>query len=654
MKTTTMTAEQARWTIDQLWGAGKRFDVFHQRIYWRRGNYSNDAAYDPKLGSPTDPNNPYKDVTSYQSDILGRTGREIVARLGENPVICSVDAPEDTQTGAAQADDIAAIINSWTMQEQERAGYRWQDRASWGQVKDAVAILEWGIAGNWGSNGVAEDVKAGTIARRRAEEGCPFWVDFADPTACAWTYDRSRKPGPARFVKVYEVARLEYESATEDATESDESDEEQPAPGYTRTSSVSGGNADSPSQSDDWGERITVRCLWTREDYFEFVGEESTPRKAFAHGYGRIPVEIIAAEDTGDADPVYRWRPYLEGLYSQKPFVDRMMTLTGATSEMGARPFTYLRQTVAGAALPLLGEDGTPNDATDQSALQGTLPAGFEYGQIQFATPRDIKEFLAFLVEELEKSKPSTGQAQIGTGSTAWKFRLEQQQASVAPKALIMKQASAFRAMWNNWLYLLGKPAEEGGIGEDVSAYPYDGETNKLSRKKLITVPWKNLAGYTAEADIDPMSSAERTTLMQLLAEFLQQGLILKEDFYEAMGKANPAEYMLRLTAERMVEPYNEQYAQQFVAAVLGPGAMLGRDGELVGMGGAQVDPASLLAQNGWKPQQQAPAPQDQVGQGSQIAGQSIMPGMGTLAAPGTLPIAAQGQASRFMNGVTG
>lgn len=662
---TTMTANQARWYIAELTGSGKRWDVLHQRINWRRGNFANDQQYDPQLGKANDPDNPYKDVQPVQTDMLARAYRELVPRLVENDAVADVDPPNDTEDGHKTADQLAAVLNTWKADCEERAGYRWQTRIADGQVRLGYAVMEWGIDPDaWADDADAKAEHPRNYVKglpgRRAEQGCPFSVSFPDPASCVLVFDESRKPGPAMYAKVQEVALLDYERSSRANSTTNvtaivdmggpDVGQEQQAPGFTK-GNVSGGSTQTASSGTDWGKRVQVKCLWTRDEYFEFVDDEEEPRQAFEHYMGRIPVELIPAIDTGDPDPVYRWEPALEGLYRLKPGLDRTLTLAGAAVEMSVRPFTYLKQSNANAAAPLMGEDGTPETERSQSALQSVVPAGFEIGQVVTANPNQISQWVEFQVGEAEKSKPGTGQAEISATTAPWAARLAQQQANVSPKQLVEQAARHIDAMLNHWLDLCAKPADRGGLGENVSAYSYSGEEGVIDRSKVVTIPWKEIKGYRATVNINPMSSAEQTTWSQLMADFYERGLIVMDDFLEALGKKNPSEYRIRLEAEKIIGPYKEQKATQIVAAVLGQDVMLGQNGQGVAMGGQTVDPRQDLMARGWQPQgqPQAAPPQGALPGGvpggpptiEGVPSAQPMPGGGQLQAPGTMPIGA-------------
>jgi hypothetical protein len=580
--------------------------------------------------------------------MLARAYRELIPRLTENDAVIQALAPSDTQPMSALADDLSAVLNTWKADMEERAGFRWQTALSDGQVRLCFGIMEWGRDDEaWTSTGVADAYKSGDLPRMRAEQGAPWWVRFPDPATCVLVFDESRKPGPAMYARKYTVARLDYEMASAaSSTDSqtmviDMGDEEQ-SPQEPLTS-TSGNPGASPSSGNDWGETVTIRQFWTRDWFYEFVDNEPEPRKAFPHKQGRIRVELCAAIDTRDPDPVRRWLPVLEGIYVQKPFIDRIMTLTGAMTEMGAKPYTYLKQTSMSALTQF--EDGTPENARTQSSLNDALPPGFEYGQVTFASPQQLQQWLAFAIEEFEKSKPATGTAEISATSAPWTARLAQQQSSVGPKHLVTNQARCIAAAMNDIVQCHAREAEEGGFGEDIHAYSYSKEDGTVDRSKVISIDWKKLAGFRVTVNINPLSSAEQTTNSQIAADFYERGLIVEEDFHEARGVPNPSQYVIRRKAQAVSEPWIDAALKQHAAAVFGGKLLAGQNGQLIDMNAQIADPNAVLMERGFKPQQQpaalpggggaSPMPMAQ----PQPVGAQPMPPGGQLAAPGAIPI---------------
>lgn len=657
-----------------------RFKTLHGRIIDHRLHFYADPEVDPKLGkwvgNQPDPDNPYQDVSKYQSDAPRRLTQRLVARLSENPIVVDVEPP--TEGLRTAANDLAIILNAWMADIAERTDTNIQQAAGYYQARDCYAVLHSRLATDmWapmerkyrdepgegyepdadddGAEAAQDGADGAKRARRyrekageymarqeraRAKEGAPWYWELVDPLSFAYERDRSGRRGLARALVKYEVSADVYEEAQRSKRGDGELSPTEltslsPAPGVENDTD---GNANhSTPSSADFEDRTTVYQYWDRDYWCEYVEGKGGLRKVKGgpNPFGQVPFWIVWANRTFHPDPAWDAEPYMEGVYRQKPYWDRIVTLTAAITELNAEPLLMKRRR-DWAASPVL-PSGAPEGMTGPSAADTEIEPGVDVQQIQVTLDPGLANTLALIREEMRESEPPTGTVELGASTAPWTARIMQTEANVGPKVLMDNLVTAVKAMVGMWLgWHAANPAEA------MVAYQRGGD-GKRRRSNVVRVDPSetDLNEFDPEVSINPISGAEQITVMQLMRELVTPtermgALITLTEFYEkGMNKEDPDDYARQVLIENIARPFQEQYVKTKVATVMGSRFMLGVDGEIINRGtGQAVQPGDVLQQNGW-----TPAPQPQVGGEAVPPGAVQMPEMGTMAAPGTVAI---------------
>lgn len=630
-----------------------RSSGLHERIIERRLHYNNDPRMDPRIGEYTSDghpvaNDPYADVARFQSDTPRRVAQQVVARLCENPAIFDVDARKQSADG--DASEAAIIFNEWKSEIELRTGINWQQALSYGQVKDCYGLIHTYRLDHFrppvpliryeSEEKIPEDVRDQFIEdpdadsgyvevndawkKRRneiyADAGCPWQVEFPDPIFFAGQRDRIG-PGYQCAVLAYEVDAFEYDMALKGSSGDMPTplDTQTPAPGLEQGRSVGSGatSFETPSSS-DYEDRRRVWQFWTRTEYYELAEytEQAQKRrrnargqfesskgigamrlvKAFKHDYPGVPFEIAWANRTYDLDPVWEAEPYLEGVYRLKPFWDYMMTRTAAIMELTANP-PLIEQDTPGAPTNVL-ESGDIAEEDSESMLGGRLPAGRNMKQIQVQATAGISQILQLLTAMLQQAEPPTGTVEIGASTAPWTARIWQTQANIGPKVLVENQAYAFRWLGEFWRQWHVAHPDEPFIS---SIQPATARKHKRSAGTAEVKP-EALAKLRVEATIGSLSSAEKLTVAEHLAGFLERGLITEEELFEdGFGHRDAAGYAVKLRVANATKPYKIKLLETMLAGRMA--AMFTRDtnGNIADMTGKQVDEIEVLEHNGYK-----------------------------------------------------
>lgn len=709
-----------------------RWRGWKERQEGRDNHFFRTPAVDPVVG-PVDDNgqptkdSPYASVERYQHIRLMRTAMRLVARLTENHYIVDVVAPDKAKGEIkAAANDIAAALNSWGADMEERAGTPWQHQMAWGQCRAPYAVMqyrrcedlwpkleyEWadappkgreqdfglyvegeedeeadcpacGGTGMPASYGEAERCpecegrgtiitgkrqkkrfreKGAVYLERRnkkfARAGSPWHVSFVDPLNFVPEFDNNPRGGLKRALVHYDVSLIDYEEAAEASggkMSATDLNTAAPAPGVE---TGEGQYSYSTATSGDYQNRIHVYQLWDREWYYEWTSSDPTGgelklKKCFEHGYGRVPLRIVPAWDTGHPDPQWRFLSALENEYDVKPFWDRLFTFFGAIVELTAIPL--LERQYEPGKTPILAEDGSPD--SDQPGSVAATATGGKLQQLQIQLPPGVGQFMGTLNELFAEASPDTGQAEITATTAPWAARLAQSQANVEPRMLLSQHTIALQ-----WLFS-GILDWHASHGEPLIAYARD-DAGRLDRSKVIVVQPKkdgedqkdavDLDLFDVAVTISPTSSAEQITqvehmIAQATPNEAGQTWRLREEVFEAMGKRDPKAYEQQLLAEKVIAPIKEQIITAQVGYQVANTAttIFGPNNEILSsLTGAPIDPRQALQQAGWQPAMPQPTGPGMPPQGAPPppqAGGAGMPQLPELNVPGQTPLGGMG-----------
>ena len=626
-----------RWYCEQLL---ERYAVKHKQMLDFRDQWYMRPSFDPLLGelkadkTQTD-TNPFKGMVPFQSPIISVAGSKTIDRLTENRAIIDIEAPRGKSTFEDKATDIASIFNTWKQEMESRAGLHWGRAMADGQVRLSYAVIHVRRADEvWPdmTRRTSDKKKAGyakvpagkdkgkwketpdTYTERRtlaqAIYGSPWHVTFPSPNNFVPMFDDHPSGGMGMALLSYEVYRLDYDRAFEDgdkdsATSLSELNkdidvaEEKPAPGIDGSLGSAGQLTETPSSgTSSTDERVHVYQLWTRNEFYEAVGRGQggfEVKKAFKHDYGEVPFNLVTARTSQEADPCWRWTPYMWPLYQICPSYNRFVTLTNATAELTANPL-FLRKQNTSERGPML-PDGTPPEEQFGSSVGDEIPQGTEIVQLQVQYSAGLSEGLAQWNQQIKDATPDTGFFEIDARSAPWTARIGQSQASVGPKTLLEEQDNAI-----GWLFRLILRWHQAHPEEELAAFETT-DDGDVDRSKVIRVDSEDLELFTPIAFTDATSSAERLTNTEHLVGLLDRGLITDEEFYEeGRGEKNPKDAARSALIDRTVKPFRVQSLNQALAARMGSKFVAGINGEINGPGGAPANPMDVAASAGFVP----------------------------------------------------
>ena len=653
----------------------KRFRVLHDTVKQdRRPHFYQGEEKFPVLEEPLS-------HVRFQSDIARQKHEQLKARLNENHGKVVVNELEESKSSDV-TDRCAAVLNAGWMKAEERLGYTLQDAMSDGQIVDAYAVLHWRrmdsiiptVPEYEYLDELPEDDELDTpkdrqrkkrererfeedgdryketdkslqerTRRARARAGWPYLFDVLDMTSVYWSHDTLTNVGMAAHVRT--VSFMDYKDELKEA-------DGLALSGIDDVLRVYPGDApdlDDPSGT-DYSQTVTIATLWTRSEWYELacIGDkarfEDTEQdnhewsliKSGKHNFGRPPFEIVPATTFNVADPVFRFWPALEGVYRTKEQFDRFMALFMGLAERTAAQDEWWEQ--HGQQFGPILEDG--QSVVDMADSEGAAmaPAGWSRKFSQYQMPASFPQALELLGKFLEESAPDTGQAEIESGTQPWTARLAMQVANVKPKDLLTKQALALRGMMRSIARDISMPIEDGGLGE-VWVFKFDEEGKESS--ELVGITADEIKTLNIDVDIDATSAPERITLVEhgraLLADPAVP-LTTRRFIEEYLGWPNAGQVLRDWDAEQLwTQQIKPGRMAQAVAEFFGSKYVVGPDGQLAAMGGAPVRPEDVIAQNGWKPQQQ-PTPGPQGMMGPTMPDLRDQPPNGVMPQPGMIP----------------
>lgn len=604
---------------------------------------------------------PFK--SSYQTDIPRRKHQELKARLTERAPVIHAFAHPDTAKQRQKANNVEQLFQTGIEIVEKRAGIDIAGALADGQIIQGYGMLHWLKADHiwpavpeneWMEGEPPEDEPVedyerlnlgdqmevakyrksakGLLKQRvtdTARAGFPWYIEVPHPRSVLWVEDRSLTDGYAWVLVRREIGLMDYISRAADTNGN-------PVLSMNEVNSELAvyGERDAPADwtpnAEEWGERVTLYCLWGRNHYYEIVcGKDKRSQfhvvqNGVPHPYEKPPFVMCPAQIINVENPVYRFLPALAGVFAVKPHYDRHMAILLALAEQNALPFYYMKRVSDGE--PLLAEDGTTLIMTRDAAFSQKIPDGYE---IVAVGPEQINPAFVSLAEwwksEMDEAMPPTGQAEFTSSAQPWTVRLQQTQANVEPGLLLSHIANAMEVMIQNMAMVMGKPAEDGGFGETMSSFTKT-KDGRLDRSKTVSVEPEDFDSIDIGVDINKVSGAEQVSKEQHGMEMLTSGLITPEDFYENyMGLPDAEEYRAKLEAEKLTQQYVlpglGQMMQQMYGALVG----LGPNGQFINGMGQPVSPEQVAQQvNGMQPQG---------------AMQTSMPGMAGLSAPGTMPL---------------
>lgn len=650
---------------------GPMLPKLHDLIRRRRLHYHNDPRVDTDLPEP------YHEGHKFQTDRLRQVANQLVSRLTENKAVAVAEEIKDTAGQRQDANDLSTVLNAILQFTYERTGLDIQETLARDLVTKCYGVLHWRMAAHmWPEIPEPEELdelpegadknkyldRRSSYKRRgvkryreraeaheervkqsRARAGSPWIIECLQPDQVMYWEDRSLENGFGMMVVLREVGVLDYARelhkkdgiAVRSKHEISINQANPDVPMYLER--------DAPAEWEPsgylWGERVQIAEVWTRNEYYElcdFSGQGGWELvKSCPTPYEMPPFVLAPAVENNETDPALRWEPALEGMYRQKPTVDRAISLFLTLGESVALPWYYLKKVEGGG--PMLDDKGKIVQFTRNSAAAMQVPDGYEIAELTFDINPAFIEGIKYINEEFAKTAPATGQAEISTSTQPWTARIEQAQQNVEPKALLNNISHAMQVMLRNMALVMSKPEDEYGFGEPVwmFAHTKDGKTDSST---VVGVEPEKIRTLDIRVDIEATSSAERITLQEhgraLRADPLV-GLTWEEFVENYEGKPNADEVVAK---RRVAQAYDglvyPGLIKQKIAERLGPKIVF-EAGKFIGPNGQEMASQDAVAANGFNVRPMQPSP-------GGVATQTQMPQQPQLQAPGAIPLPAQ------------
>lgn len=632
-----------------VWGA-----KLHNRMRWRRAHFHNLKEADPVLSEP------YDAMQKDQSDLPRRAHNAVKARLLENHFkFVGKPKGKDDAERRQKADRVAAWMNQQVSRIEEERGQTLQEALTDGQGIRGFGLLYVRLRPELlpEVEGSSPEERAEKMAGTRGlvEIECP------DPLTFFFVPDRHRENNLGIGLFIETVGLVDYNEAAdgwlvnlgntgEKVITSIQDFDPKVDVGMEIAAPITGG----PSVQ-QWGERIAVATLLTRNEWYElisyigdsdvqFMGTETwTLVKSGPHPMGVVPCPMASANGIAfEGDPVLRYEPYLEGVFRKKGINDRLDALEMALAEQTALPTYYLEEINGNARK--LDEKGDPIIFNQNAASAMTIPEGWQLKKVDFSVDSGFNVMVTGKKEEMAEAVPPSGRASFKAGTTAWTARLEQNQENVEPKMLLEKQVLALTMLGKILLRAIGASAEDGGFGEPLY-FVYEGEDGK--RKQEVIMP-EDAEMVEISAEVNNVSSAEQLTLEEHGRAMLDDPLMpLTPERYLKMytNDPDPMGTLMDWEAWKLYEQYVKPGRDaQIVAKLMGSNVVLGVNGETVGPDGRPMPLQDFAQQKGITPAADPNAPPPPVPgttQGPQAVDQISPPTGGPLNVPNTMPVGA-------------
>ena len=663
---------------DELWrlieDVEKRFDgpdMLFDVVTSREKHFFRHPEKNPQLSAPFGSH-------SYQKD-LTRKHAELKARLTENAPVVRGFAHPDTQKQRDKVNKVEQLFNTGLDNVQDRQGMNIVDSLADGMIIQAYGVLHWLMAdhlfpavpeaeweegkpdpeeppenfelslGDQAEASLYRRSPKGILAKHQvdaARAGFPWYIEVPIMQTFLWVEDRSMSNGLAWGILRREIGLMDYLTASATTSVSPE----QPLSMNEADSSIPVyGERDAPPRwtpsASDWGDRVTLYCVWGRKDYYEIVcalggKDHFYVAKKGSHPYEMPPFAIVPAQEINVIEPAYRYLPSLAAAFAIKPHYDRHMAVLLTLAEQNAMPFYYLENT--GSGEPALAEDGTLLIMTRDSAQSQKLPDGYKLVAVG---PEQLNPAFISLADwwktELNEAMPPTGRTDSASTAQPWTIRLRQTEANVEPSKLLKNIAHGMQTMIRNMAMVMSKSAEDGGFGVPLATFTKT-KNGELDRSKTLMVNPKDFDSVDFSVEINKVSGAEQVSREQHGMEMLGNGVITPDDFYENyMMIPDPTEYQVKLAAQQLAKQYTIPGLGQMAQARWGSVVSLGPNGTFVNGMGQTVDAATVLMMFGQQPVDVAQQGGATGGMNAQLGGnvQSQQPDLPGLSTPGTMPM---------------
>ncbi len=607
---TTLSEQECVGIIRQLiTGRGEsgtgRFAKLIEAIGIRDAHFYNTDEAKPRLAPPFDKRQ------TFQSDAIRRAYVMAETRLLEHEPAFHVEAKKKTQEWKKVADALEHYLSQGLQQVERRNGYRLQGHLGHGQLAHCYGVLRCvslrdsdlpaketrdSLDGVEHSDylptedGRYEETEQSRMRRYReqkADEPFPFQIDVPRSDTFAFIPDRSNPSGTSVSVFLEAVAFLDYERELR-------ADDIYLQRGVDKRLQILT-PAERPIQTDpsggaDWGD-VTVAQVMLRDECYELAssGGGWVLVKSWKHSYGRPPVAMAPANLTNHPDPVYRYRPYLDGMFKTKPLYDVERNLGRLIAEETVIPRYWVELKEGGF---WLDDSGQPLVLEQNSAIAQRMPEGAKLVRADVKIEPAFVQFLERSKVDLEESTPPLGYAEeIGASTQPHSIYAQITQSNAPMADLKRKQRTALEDIFQLCVNQMAVWAEEG-----------DGIVIRTAGGELVEPTAEQLRGMTVGVKIEENSGAQQVAKEQYLREKSKDpaAVYTTADYLEETGREDKDYVFSSWLSEKSRMRVWPQIVEQELAKAYGDAYVLTPAGTAVGIDGQPLGPLEILAQAGF------------------------------------------------------
>ena len=614
-----------------------RFRELHAEIDTRDQHFYATQKAAPKFDAP------FEKAQTFQTDAIRRTYARGRSRILEHAPIFHVTPAKDEQKWRDAAVAIQEYFKNGLREVEERSGFRIQGHLYHGQSLHCFGVLHWrefldgqpempdpeeyneppSDPDRFDETDGKYTEKATSVLERfkrmKADAPFPWWFDVPRSDTVGFVEDRSLYNGLGIFTSIETIGFLAYKdqlasrdkitlSLNESKTEL-KVFQEHDAPGA----------GDPSGDTKYWGD-LRVGHVWTRNEGYELASMGTgrwTLVKSFKHRYGIAPFVLAKAMETNHPDPLYRWQPWLLGMFRTKPQYDYERSLGRLLAEQTAIPRYWIELS---PGTFMIDDRGNRMVFSDNAAIAQMLPEGAKLVKADVELSPAYVQFLTASKEDVSNATPETGFVDVGAETQPHTILMAQTQSNTEIADLKQEQARALRIAFQTILTCMANTADEDGTPVYV----------KGKSGKIVEIPTDIARGLVVEVAIQPNSGAQEVARNEYLRGLLNDpnAMMTVRKYLEETGDEHPDETIQSWAAEQAEFQVMPQIVQQEIAKKFGDAYVLTPGGSAVDSTGKPTSPWDVLAKHGF-----AKAPQ-----------------AAPWAAPGTVPLPATPSPLQPMN----
>lgn len=578
-----------------------RFTALSEAIATRDQHFYNADKASPVLAPP------FEKRQTFQSDVLRRVYAQGMVRMEEHPIGLHIDSKTETEEFKATANAVEEWLLDGLRGIDKRNGYTLQGFLAHGQFLHGYGVLRvtesrkaWPKMGQY-ENAPSEAVR--THQEAKAAAPFPFMLDVPRTDTFAFVEDKSAPNGMGISLTVESIASLEYAQSlwTADGLKvvRDETSK------MLAIDPIGSGQRperfDHSGGQQAWGQ-MRVALLQTATEWYELAACDGpwTLVKSDKHYFGMPPAATAKAVVTNHPDPIYRYAPFLLGLFRTKPLYDLERNLGRLLAEEVAVPKYWAELPNGQAWLDARGEKIV---FSSDSALVDKMPAGAKLVKADITIDPAFIQFLERSKADLDEAIPETGFFDYGANTQPNTAVMATMQSNTEIANLKQHQATTFQTVLQAMVTCMAQWAEDG-----------DGVVIRTATGKLVEPTAEMLRRMTVEVSIEPNSGAQQVSKEQYLREMSKDpaALYTTKKYLEDTNRENTDQVEDEWLAEKLEMRYWPQMVMQEAAKAFGDAYVLTPGLTAVGLDGKPADPLTVIMGEGFAAltvTEQPPAP---------------------------------------------